>query len=125
MAKFLLDYDLTTMEWTLLGYVSEHTKGGIKISDIAAVFDVEISLITNSLNRLASKQLIDRRVHPQDQRVRLIYITKQGKIIISKIEEVLAVDLAIWLKGVDETALASYVEVLEYLADNNRQSIRK
>lgn len=119
LAKFLVEYDLKVMEWTLLGYVSENSNGGIKISDIASAFDVEISLMTNTLNQLAAKKLVKRTPHPADQRIRLIQITRQGSLLVNEIEHVLAERMASWLKDLDQTALITYVEVLEYLAHSD------
>lgn len=119
LAKFLVEYDLKVMEWTLLGYVSENSNGGTKISDIASAFDVEISLMTNMLNQLAAKKLVKRTAHPADQRIRLIQITRQGSLLVNKIEHVLAERMANWLKDLDQTAFITYVEVLEYLANSD------
>lgn len=124
LVKFLAEYELSPMEWTLLGYICEKSNGGIKISDIANVFGVEISLITNTLNRLVDKKLVKRTPHLDDQRVRMIQITRDGSILVNKIEYILAENLDLWFKEYDRASLLKYIEVLEYLADHNRQSIR-
>ncbi len=120
-SRFLKEHGLTTLEWTLLGYISEESKGGIKISSIAEAFVVEISHMTNTLNSLADKGLIKRTAHKEDQRIRLIQITNKGSLLVNKVEHKLTENLKSWFEDLDSEALRNYVEVLLYIAEKNRQ----
>lgn len=120
-SHFLKEHGLTTLEWTLLGYISEESNGEIKISSIAEAFVVEISHMTNTLNSLADKGLIKRTAHKEDQRIRLIQITNKGSLLVNKVEHKLTENLKSWFEDLDSEALRNYVEVLLYIAEKNRQ----
>lgn len=117
MADFLKKYELTMMEWTLLGHISESSNGGINISDLAELFGVETSLMTNSINKLHSKGLVDRKSDKFDKRIRLVRITKKGASLVKKVEKRLSASLAEWLSDINPKAIVHYVEVLKYLAN--------
>ncbi len=119
-SRFLKEHGLTTLEWTLLGHISDESKEGIKISSIAEVFDVEISHITNTLNSLADKGFVKRTAYKDDLRIRLIQITPKGSLLVNKIEKELTENLKGWFEDLDSEVLRNYVDVLLYIAEKNK-----
>ncbi|MBA3758001.1 MarR family transcriptional regulator [Candidatus Saccharibacteria bacterium] len=119
MADFLKKYHLSMMEWTLLGHISESNKEGINISQLAELFGVETSLMTNSINKLHDKGLVGRTSDVSDKRIRLVRITKKGGLLVKKVEKKLSASLEEWLKDINPKAIVHYMEVLKYLANKN------
>lgn len=116
IAAYLKSYKLTTMEWTLLGHISDGSSGGIKSTDLAESFGVEMSLMTNTINQLGKQGLVRRKSDQKDKRVRNIKITKKGSALVEEIEKKLSVSLEDWMKGVNPEAFSHYAEVLRFLA---------
>ena len=62
MSSELKQYKYTMMEWALVGLVYDYTAdGGARVSQLAKLLDVGTSLVTNMLNVLESRGLIERR----------------------------------------------------------------
>lgn len=116
MADFLKKYDLTPMEWNLVGHVCDDSKKGSKTSELAEQFGVEISLMTNSINKLVSKGLVTRTADKRDRRAKAILITDSGTAMVESIETKLAEAMTEWLEEVEPESLAHYVSVLKTLA---------
>lgn len=117
MADSLKKYQLTAMEWTLLGYIAENSKDGTNISDLAEWFGVEMSLITNSINKLSDKGLVSRTASKKDKRIRIAKITKKGATQVETIEASISAGVDTWLEDITPKAMLNYLEVLKCLAD--------
>ena len=72
----LSDYELSSTEWTILGQIYEH-KDGIRLSELAIMLGVEAPLITNLIERLVKKELVQKHAHPRDKRAKLLFLTKK------------------------------------------------
>lgn len=116
MVGQLQNHRLTMMEWALLGHVYDHGKQGIRTSSLAQLFGVEASLMTNMINRLEMRGLVDRRADPLDARAKRVCISANGKRLVAKAEHQLRKAMERWLGGINRNDLRSYLLVLHTLA---------
>lgn len=61
-----------------------HNAPGIKVSELASLLTIHRSTCSNMLDKLEEKQLISRYRSKSDQRAVRLYITEEGKSILSK-----------------------------------------
>ena len=117
MASELKQYGYTMMEWSLVGLVYDYTaEGGARVSQLAKLLDVETSLVTNMLNVLEGKGLIERIVDEKDKRARRVISTHKSEADVKKIEKVLRKDMKTWMGVVSPRQLLGYVKTLQKLA---------
>ena len=69
-------YDLTSVQFAALVLVRSHP--GIDQAGLAGLIAYDRATIGGVVDRLESKQLLDRRVSPQDRRVRELRISAAG-----------------------------------------------
>jgi DNA-binding MarR family transcriptional regulator len=117
MQDNLEKHQLTMMQWALLGTIADAGEGGITINDLARTLDVEGSIITNMVNTAVKSGVAQKRVHPADNRSRIVVATKTGQELVEKVEAELRVAMRAWLKGVPRAALFSYLRTLERIAN--------
>jgi DNA-binding MarR family transcriptional regulator len=105
------------MEWALVGLVYDYTSdGGARVGQLATILDVEISLVTNMLNGLESRELITRIIDPADKRARRVVTTRKAEADVKKIEKKLRIEMRKWLGNVSSRELQGYVKTLQNLA---------
>jgi DNA-binding MarR family transcriptional regulator len=115
--KTLKHHNLTMMQWSVLGFVKEAGKTGIRISDLAQKIDTSLAFITNSVNTLEAKGMVQRLDHSTDNRAKLICIAPNYRRKIDSIEAELRTALGAWVESrasVDE--LVMYIKVLKNFA---------
>lgn len=113
----LKEHGLTYMHWSILGLSHDYTaRGGVKVSQLADLLKVEISLITTTLNALEPKGLVQRVVDERDSRVKRVVTTRQGEKTVKKIESILQKAIAEWQEGINEKQLEAYIKTLQLLA---------
>lgn len=72
-------YQLSSVEWFVMGIVlSRSNDGGIRITDLAVLFDVKTTYITAIVNKLKALGYVSAVTDSADARVRLVVITKTG-----------------------------------------------
>jgi len=118
--SILRQYELTSPEWFVLGYVGSATKtGGVKVSDIAIELDVQSTYVTGILRKLEAKELISLRAGQTDRRVRIITTTKKGSVLFRNIEKELATQGSAWLQKTTDAAYRNYLHVLEIFSQGH------
>ena len=95
---------------------SELKQYGYTMSQLAKLLDVETSLVTNMLNVLEGKGLIERIVDEKDKRARRVISTHKSEADVKKIEKVLRKDMKTWMGVVSPRQLLGYVKTLQKLA---------
>ncbi len=113
-------YQLSSVEWFVMGIVlSKSNDGGIRITDLATLFDVKTTYITAIVNKLKALGYVSAVSDSTDARVRLVVVTKKGvkaaEAIESKIQT--AAERALQDKVTDEQ-LSGFFKVLHELAYN-------
>lgn len=117
MERVLSQYDLTLMEWALVGVVRDYGKKGVTMTELAKVLEVDVSHITNKVNELKATKLLTKTPNPKDRREKYIQITGKGKRFVDATEKQLRIELRKWLKSVSRFSLIHYVKTLKTIAD--------
>jgi DNA-binding MarR family transcriptional regulator len=87
-AIILDQYDLTTIEWFVLGMAYNETPaGGIRVTDLATMLEVKTTYITSILRTLKDKGYAQTMTDPNDARVRLVVATEKANHVINAIED--------------------------------------
>src|SRR5436309_8464839 len=76
-------YDLTPVQYAAL--IAIHTHPGIDATRLSAVIAFDRSTLGNVIERLESKAFIERKPAREDKRVKLLYLTKSGAILLRDI----------------------------------------
>lgn len=116
--QILVGYDLTAMEWFVLGTIYDaHKAGGIRITDLATRFNVKSTYITATVNALKHKNLVNAYVDKEDARARLVVVTKKGTEQVPVIDSELQAATEQLLAGtVNEKDFAAFLHTIKELA---------
>lgn len=114
----LLEYNLSSIEWFVLGTVYDaRNTGGIRVTDLATRFDVKSTYITAIVNSLKLKGLVSSYTDNNDARVRLIITTSKGMQEVPVIDKKIRDQLEPLLVGkIEDKELDSYLHTLKRLA---------
>lgn len=113
----LKEHKLSSLQWSVLGLAFDYTvKGGVKVSQLAQLLNVEISLVTATLNQLEPRGLLERLDDEHDSRAKRVVTTRSGEKLIKKIEPSLHKKLEKWLEDIHDQQLGIYIRTLQQLA---------
>ena len=115
IAKSLQDFDITIMQWLLLGYVEQNTDG-TTAGAIAEELNITMPLVTRFTAVLSSKGLISIVPLPKDKRTKVITITKSGKDLLSSSDPIVKQALKVWLAPIPEEEVRTYIAVMLQVA---------
>ncbi len=108
---------LTFVQWSVLGLAFDYTgRGGVKVSQLADLLRVEISLITATLNSLEPRGLLERVDDETDGRAKRVIVTRTGEKLVKKIENKLSKQLDEYLDDIHDSQLAQYIRTMQHLA---------
>ena len=119
MAEFLRPYDITCMQWFIIGLVYDAGPKGLRLSDLMRQLDTTLPFITNSLNLLESKRIVQKQAHPTDNRTKIVTIRSSYRPTVAKTEADLRAHLRELLYDNDEISpqeLQAYISVLIKIA---------
>jgi MarR family transcriptional regulator, lower aerobic nicotinate degradation pathway regulator len=77
------DFDLTPVQYAALVAIQTHP--GIDATRLSAVIAFDRSTLGNVIERLEAKGHIERKPSLQDRRVKLLYLTKSGAVVLRDI----------------------------------------
>ena len=113
----LKPYGITTMQWFIIGTISDYGNKGVRITDLGHLIDTKLSFLTNTVNLLESKHVLARLIHKTDQRSRLVVVSPEFRPKIKKIEEDLRISLRKSIySDITPDELRIYVQVLYKLS---------
>lgn len=114
---FLRDHNITMMQWAIIGALYASGDSGMRVSDLASQLDTSLAFITTTLNVLEAKGVVERTSHAQDNRAKIVRLTKDFEPKVKEIEEGLGAKLREWLVPVvGRENLDVYVTVLDKIA---------
>lgn len=115
----LKKYGLTAIEWFMLCVIDDATKeGGIRVTDLAGVFEVRTTYVTSVLNSLRAKGYVETRFDASDARVRLAIVTSKGSKEVPVIEHYIQKEIGRLLDGaVEADEFATYLRVVKKIAE--------
>ncbi len=117
LSQCLLPFDLSVSEWKILGVLSEGSD--VTMKELAELLDVEAPYITTMVSRLQKKQLVEKKAHPKDQRVKTATLTGKGKILLDTVEPQVHQTMKQLLSDVSTPDLLAYQRVLHSIIAND------
>jgi DNA-binding MarR family transcriptional regulator len=113
--SILRSYNLSPVEWFVLGTVYDKKKG-IRITDLAKIFDVKTTYITAIVNSLRRNGYVETKTDASDARVRLVVATAKGTHDVPRIESRLKSEAELLFKDrVTPEQLEGYFQVVRSL----------
>jgi MarR family transcriptional regulator, repressor for mepA len=82
----LATYGLNSQQGRMISYIAEHEDNGLIQKDLEKVFLRRGASITSMIQGLEKKGYIERRISPNDERQKLLYVTRKGKVLIEEFE---------------------------------------
>ena len=115
-------YDLTPVQYAAL--VAIRTHPGIDATRLSAVIAFDRSTLGNVIERLESKQYIERKPAPEDKRVKLLYLTKAGTGLLRHIMPSVDRAQARMLQPLKPADRKTLLALLTQLVDLNNEASR-
>jgi DNA-binding MarR family transcriptional regulator len=108
------EHDLTMMQWYIIGTVNDSDpEKGLSVGDLAALLDTGLPYITNTINTLESRGIVERRCCKDDSRIKRIYLCEQYASVVTEIEEEMRKRMRATLyKDITPKELLTYMKVL-------------
>jgi MarR family transcriptional regulator for hemolysin len=101
---------LTRSQWQVLAHLARHE--GIHQGALAEILEIEPITLVRILDRLQVAELIERRPHPTDRRVRLLFLTELAHPILDTMRELGAETRKEALAGVSAADQERLIEIL-------------
>lgn len=118
-AKYLSQYELTAMQWFVIGFVYDAGKKGMRIGDLMRKLDTTMPFITTIVNLLESRNILTKVNDTTDSRVKIVRIHPDYIAKVSEIEAGLRDELRLQLYRSDSISrdeLSTYITVLYKIA---------
>ncbi|MBB3309525.1 DNA-binding MarR family transcriptional regulator [Rhizobium sp. BK196] len=80
------DLGLTRSQWQTLAYLANNE--GIHQSGLAEILEIEPITLVRILDKLAERGLIERRQHPTDRRIWLLYMREAAHPILAEMRKI-------------------------------------
>lgn len=114
---------VTRAQWWLLANLSRQGEGGMTQTDLARVMDLGKVTIGGLIDRLEASGHVERRAHPTDRRVRLVYVTGLGFQVLDEMQAVGRTLNGEIFQGLDPHEIHAAEDVLHRMKDNLRASL--
>lgn len=121
VSRQLEQFNVTMMEWLLLGVVTTGPKEGLTMSLVASSLDVTLPQVTALTASLTRGKLIKQKVSRQDRRSRRLLSTPAGKRLLDDIEQAINGAMHEWLSEIPREQLKQYFETVKLLAKRKSQ----
>ena len=115
-------FDLTPVQYAAL--VAIHTHPGIDATRLSAVIAFDRSTLGSVIERLQAKDYIERRPAPEDKRIKLLYLTKPGAVILREIIPAVERAQARMLEPLKPADRKALMGLLVQLVDLNNEASR-
>ncbi|KAB7707212.1 MarR family transcriptional regulator [Bacillus aerolatus] len=107
---------LTHEQWQILSRLYE--KDGQTQNELARLNEKDEPSVSRLIDNMIKRGLIDRKAHPQDKRINLIYLTEYSKRMEKDYTALAAQTIQEAAFGVDEKELAICLKVLDKVRVN-------
>jgi MarR family transcriptional regulator, lower aerobic nicotinate degradation pathway regulator len=115
-------YDLTPVQYASLVAIRAHP--GIDATRLSAVIAFDRSTLGNVIERLESKDYIERKPSADDKRVKLLYLTKAGAALLRAIIPAVDRAQARMLQPLKPADRKTMLALLTQLVDLNNEASR-
>jgi len=112
---FLSQYDLTAMQWFVIGFAYDAGDVGIPLNDLRQKLDTTMPFVTNIVNLLESKGILHKISDTKDSRIKIARLNPSYYGTVEEIETGLRDALRDELYGKDSISreeLSTYISVL-------------
>jgi len=112
---YLSQYNLTPMQWFIIGFTYDAGEQGIRLSDLKKHVDSTMPFITATVNHLQAKGILHKVSDTNDSRVKIARLNPSYKKKVSEIEDGLRAKLRDELynhDGISREELSIYISVL-------------
>ncbi|WP_270233018.1 MarR family winged helix-turn-helix transcriptional regulator [Staphylococcus warneri] len=82
------DFGITQEQSHTLGYIYRHQEKGISQKDIMKTFDRKGSTVSSILKNLEKRDLVYRKVNPEDTRSKILKLTDEGITLVKSFTKV-------------------------------------
>jgi DNA-binding MarR family transcriptional regulator len=113
---------LTRSQWQTLAYLSNNE--GIHQGGLAEILEIEPITLVRSLDKLSERGLVERRQHPTDRRIWLLYMTDEARPLLAAMREIGDVTRGEALDGVSAEQRDALFEILSLMKTNLVQACR-
>jgi len=107
---------LTRSQWQTRAYLAKNE--GIHQSGLADILEIEPITLVRILDKLEARDLIERRAHPTDRRIRLLYLTPKAHPILASIREIGSLTRTEAFAGVPQAELERLERILSPMKAN-------
>ena len=107
---------LTRAQWQVLAHLAHNE--GIQQSALADLIEIEPITLVRILDRLQAAGLIERRPHPRDRRIWLLYLTKKARPALHEMRKLGAQTRGEALCGVSEADRERLIAILSTMKTN-------
>ncbi len=114
-AKALQERGLSVAEWVVLSQV--HDRPGVKPGEVADALGMTRGAISKVLDKLEEKGWVTRRTLPEDQRVQLLSLTRQGRRLLPQLVEIADRNDSHFFACLDDAERVRLWEVLRKLTE--------
>lgn len=112
-ANFLEAYDLTTMEWFIIGTVYDSGANGTSLTELKHKLGTTMPFITNSVKTLMSKGVLVKSLDSTDARTKIVAIAPSYRPTCLEIEKYLRAKMReLFYSQITPEELRTYVAVL-------------
>lgn len=115
-------FDLTPVQYAAL--IAIHTHPGIDATRLSAVIAFDRSTLGSVIERLQAKDFVERKPAPEDKRIKLLYLTKQGAAILREIIPAVERAQVRMLEPLKPTERKALMGLMAQLVDLNNEASR-
>ena len=116
IAIALKDYNLTIMEWALLGLVNDSQDKGVSVSDLARILDVKTALTSVMVSKQVKAGWLEKIPSEVDNRLRYVKLTSKGKRNVRVVELKLRKQLDSLMKDMSDEDVNCYCRITSLFA---------
>ncbi|QWW66932.1 MarR family winged helix-turn-helix transcriptional regulator [Rhizobium sp. WYJ-E13] len=116
------DLGLTRSQWQTLAYLANNE--GIHQSGLAEILEIEPITLVRILDKLAERGLIERRQHPTDRRIWLLYMREAAHPILAEMRKIGDVTRGEALESVTPEQRDQLFHILSVMKTNLVQACR-
>jgi len=112
---------LTRSQWRVMAYISRMP--GISQTELADTIECSRMAITSLLDRMQSKELVERRVVEIDRRVRAVFLTKRGTALVKRMNKTAVQVLEGVFTGTTQRDLQHLHKLLQTIKSNSSEIV--
>ena len=113
-----IEIGISSIHWALLGLLHDESKG-MRPREAAIELGVEAAFVTTLVADLKKKGFVESVADENDNRAKLLSITKKGKVFVTTTEPKLRAAMRLLVAGISINELTTYLVFLEKIVENS------